>query len=300
MSAQIYFEEYGGPTVLRHGDQQLPEPGPGQVRLVNRAIAVNPVDWKIIAGYMRDFRPLTFPAVPGTESAGVVAAVGPDVEGVAVGDEVIWTGFMGGYRAEAIVEAAELLAKPASIDFEQAASLPAAAGTAYSAVHQIGVAAGDTVLVHGAAGGVGSAAVQIARGLGARVIGTASPGNHEYLASIGAEPVAYGDGLVEAVRALGTVTAVFDSVGGAGSTAATQALLPDLSRAVTAVSDEHATAAGIAAVVAHPDRYPAVVALAEQGIIRFSIQDRIPLAEAVKALELSQAGHVRGKLILIP
>ena len=288
MSEKVYFEEYGSPEVLRHTDETLPAPGEGQVRIVNRAIAVNPVDWKIVAGYLKEFLPLELPAVPGTESAGVIDAVGPGVDGFAVGDEVIWHAFTGGYQAQANVAANDLVHKPTGIDFEQAASLPGAAGTAYSMLHQIGVGAGDTVLVHAAAGGVGSAAVQIAAGLGARVIGTASPANHEYVASLGAEPVAYGDGLVDRVKALGTITA------------STTQLLSDLSRAVTAVPDEHATKAGIAAVVANPDRLPAVVKLAEEGKIRFAIQERFPLREAAKALEISYAGHVRGKLILVP
>jgi NADPH:quinone reductase-like Zn-dependent oxidoreductase len=300
MSEKVYFEEYGSPKVLRHTDESLPAPGEGQVRIVNRAISVNPVDWKIVAGHLKAHLPLELPAVPGNESAGVIDAVGPGVEGFAVGDEVIWYGFTGGYRAQANVEASALVKKPANVDFEQAASLPVAAGTAYSSVRQIGVGEDDTVLVHGAAGGVGSAAVQIAAGLGARVIGTASPANHDYLASIGAEPVAYGDGLVDRVKALGTITASIDTVGGQASAEATAQLLADLSRAVTAVADEHAAKAGIAAVVADSDRLPAVVKLAEEGTIRFAIQDRIPLSEAAKAFEISYAGHLRGKLILIP
>jgi NADPH:quinone reductase-like Zn-dependent oxidoreductase len=300
MSEKVYFAEYGGPKVLQHTDESLPEPGEGQVRIVNRAISVNPVDWKVVAGHLKEHLPLELPVVPGNETAGVIEAVGPGVEGFAVGDEVIWSGFTGGYRARANVEASALVRKPANVDFEQAASLPVAAGTAYSSVHQVGVRDGDTVLVHGAAGGVGSAAVQIAAALGARVIGTASPANHDYLASIGAEPVAYGDGLVGRVRALGTITASIDAVGGEGSAAATAQLLPDLSRAVTAVADEYAGKAGIAAVVADADRLSAVVKLAEEGKIRFAIQDRIPLGEAAKAFEISYAGHLRGKLVLIP
>jgi NADPH:quinone reductase-like Zn-dependent oxidoreductase len=300
MSVKIYFEQYGGPKVLQQGDEVVPEPGYGQLRIVNRAISVNPVDWKVVAGYLKQFRPVQFPAVPGNESAGVIEAVGSGVEGLAVGDEVIWSGFTGAYRAQANVEVADLITKPTGIDFEQAASLPIAGGTAYSLVHQIGLREDDTVLVHGAAGGVGSATVQIARALGARVIGTASTANHDYLASIGAEPVRYGDGLVAAVKALGPITASIDTFGGAASVAATVRLLPDLSRAVTAVTDEHSSAAGIAAVAAAADRLAAVVKLAEQGRLRFAIAERIPLADAAKAFELSYAGHLRGKIILVP
>jgi NADPH:quinone reductase-like Zn-dependent oxidoreductase len=300
MSATVYFEEYGSPKVLRHREETLPGPGSGEVRIANRAVSVNPADWKIVAGYMREFRPSQFPAVPGLESAGVVVEAGPGVEGFGAGDEVIWYGFANGYRSEANVAADQLIAKPANIDFDQAASLPVAAGTAYSALRQIEVGPGDTVLIHGAAGGVGIAAVQIARDLGARVIGTASPANHDYLISIGAEPVAYGAGLADAVGSLGEVTAVFDTHGGADSVAATRALLPDLTRAVTAVSDQHSADAGIAPVTSTDDRLRAVVALAERGVIRFPIAERLPLLEAAKAFEISYGGHVRGKLILVP
>jgi NADPH:quinone reductase-like Zn-dependent oxidoreductase len=300
LSVKIFFEEYGSPKVLQRADDTLPEPGPGQVRIINRAISVNPVDWKVVAGYLKQFRPLEFPAVPGNETAGVIESVGPGEDGFAIGDEVIWSGFLGAYRAEANVEAAALTRKPANVDFEQAASLPVAGGTAYSAVHQIGIGNGDTVLVHGAAGGVGSAAVQIAKARGARVIGTASAVNHAYLTSIGAEPVVYGDGLAERVAALGPITASIDTHGGAASVAATVKLLPDLSRAVTAVTDEHSTAAGIAGVVAAADRLARVVKLAKQGTLRFAIAERIPLADAARAFELSFAGHLRGKIILIP
>lgn len=300
MTTTVQFDEYGSPEVLKVADEALPEPGEGEVRIANRAVGVNPVDWKILAGYLSKHAPLSFPAVVGNESAGVVKAVGHGVDAFAAGDEVIWYGFAGGYRQEANVPAAQLVRKPAGIDFEQAASLPVAAGTAYSALKQVDVGDGDTVLVHAAAGGVGSAAVQIAAAWGARVIGTASEGNHEYLRSIGAEPVTYGDGLVARVEALGQVTASFDAVGGAGSVAATVALLPDLARAVTAVADEHASDAGIPAVKALDDKVTATARLADEGKLVFAIAERLPLAEAARALELSYGGHVRGKLVLIP
>jgi len=300
MSGRIDFDTYGSPKVLKYTDETVPEPGEGEVRIVARAISVNPVDWKTVAGYLKANRPLEFPAVPGNESAGVIDAVGPGVSGFAVGDEVIWHGFANGYRQKANVPASQLTAKPASVDFEQAASLPIAGGTAYSAVQQIGLGPGDTVLVHAAAGGVGSAAAQIARALGARVIGTASEPHHGYLRSIGVEPVRYGHGLVDRVQTLSAVTASIDAVGGEASASATRQLLPDLSRAVTAVADEHAAASGITAVARVDGALAAVLALAEQGTLRFDVQERIPLADAARALEVSYAGHVRGKLILVP
>ena len=300
MSTSIVFEEFGTLEVLQVRETELPEPGAGEVRIANRAISINPADWKLVAGYFQDFRPVELPAVPGNETAGVVTAVGPGVTQFRVGDEVVWYGFTGGYSAEANVRVDELATKPANVDFDQAASLPVAAGTATAALRQIRVGAGDTVLIHGAAGGVGVAAVQLARHLGANVIGTASSRNHEYLRSLGARPVAYGPDLVAAVRDLGPITAVFDTYGGPETVAATVALLPDRARAVTAVPDESAAAAGISPV--GRERYPldALLGLTAQGIVRFPIHERIPLTEVTRALEISQRGHVRGKLILEP
>ncbi len=304
MGTTICFDDYGDSSVLQVREEENPPLNAGEVRIANRAIAVNPADWKVVAGYARDFLPIQFPAVPGTASAGVVSAVGPDVTGFAVGDEVIRVGFGNAYRAEANFPASELLPKPADVDFEQAASLPVGASSAYAGLERIGLKPGETLLVHGGAGGVGIAVTQIARDLGANVISTASPRNHEFVAGLGATPVAYGPGLVDEVKALGGVDAVYDAHGGADCVAATKALLPDLTRAVTAAEDEHSAAAGIA----HPGTsmddtgriMSAVTELARRGVIRFPVQERIPLAEAARAFDISRAGHVRGKLILVP
>ena len=134
MSTRIYFDEYGDPRVLQVGPEELAEPGAGQVRVEFRAVGVNPTDWMLVAGYLKEMAPLDLPEVPGSEAAGVVTAVGPAFEGFAVGDEVIWNGFTGGYRTEAVVPAEELTPLPAGVDFEQGACLPVAGGTAYSAL----------------------------------------------------------------------------------------------------------------------------------------------------------------------
>jgi NADPH:quinone reductase-like Zn-dependent oxidoreductase len=300
----ICFNEYGDSSVLEVREEETPALKSGEVRISHRAIAVNPADWKIVAGYARDFLPLPLPAVPGNESAGVVTAVAPDVSGVQVGDEVIRVGLGNSYRAEANVPASELLPKPADLDFEQAASLPVAAGSAYAGVRRIAIEPGETLLVHGGAGGVGIAVTQIARHLGVEVISTASARNHEFVRSLGATPVAYGPGLVDEVRALGGVDAVFDAHGGADCVAATTALLSDLTRATTVAEDEHSAAAGIAHVGAPMDQLARLMAtvtdLARRGVIRFPVQERIPLAEAARALDISRDGHVRGKLVLVP
>jgi NADPH:quinone reductase-like Zn-dependent oxidoreductase len=299
-SIKMTFDHFGSPDVVKVGEEALAAPGEDEVQVVFRAVSVNPVDWKLAAGYLQQWVPLDLPAVPGSEAAGVVEAVGPGVSDVAVGDAVIWNGFTGGYSSAANVPARQLTPLPAGLDFEQGACIPVAGGTAYSAVIQIGAGAGDTILVHGAAGGVGSAAVQIARALGARVIGTASEANHGYLRELGAEPVTYGDGLVERVRALGSVTAVVDTVGGEDTTAATAELLGSHGTAVTTVPSRWSQAAGIAAVRQLEGRVAEVARLAAGGKLRFNIAERLRLVEAARALEISRAGHVRGKIVLIP
>jgi NADPH:quinone reductase-like Zn-dependent oxidoreductase len=300
VSTRIYFEEYGSPQVLNVGTEELPEPAEGQARVEFRAVSVNPVDWQIVAGYLKQWFPLDFPAVPGCEAAGVVTGVGPAIEGYAIGDEVIWNGIVGGYRTEALVPADELTPLPVGIDFEQAACIPVAGGGAYSALKQLGVGEGDTILIHGAAGGVGSAAVQIAQAFGAAVIGTASESNHEYLSQLGALPVTYGAGLVERVKAQGRVTAVFDTVGTNESVAATLELLKDPHRAVTTVPSQYSGEAGIATVQLLEGRVLDVATLAAEGQITFTISHRMPLIEAPDALAISRSGHVRGKIVLLP
>lgn len=294
MSTVITFETFGGPEVLSITDQEIPTPGPRQLVVEARAIGVNPADGKMLAG---TFGPQRFPAVLGFEAAGTVHAVGDDVSGFSVGDQVLWHG-TGAQREHAVVQASHALRLPEDVSHEQGAVLPVAAATAFSALAHVDIAAEETVLIHGASGGVGSAAVQIALALGARVIGTASARNHDYLRSLGANPVTYGDGLVAAVRALGSVDAVVDLVGSADAVDATVELLPDLARAVTTVGGDRAEAAGIAMKVDRKGALSEVLALVEGGMLRTEIAARYPLTEAADALRAVLDGHVRGKVVL--
>lgn len=218
----ITYDQHGGPEVLQL-TEDAPEPkvGPAEVRIAVRAASVNPVDWKLVQGLLDPMMETVFPAIPGWDVAGVVESVGLDVEEFGVGDEVVAYGrkdvIQGGALAELITVPVRTVGrKPAGLTWEQAASLPLAGLTAYQTLTRLGVSEGDTVLVHAASGGVGSFAVQIARSLGARVIGTASAANHDYLRELGAEPVEYGDGLVDRVRELAPdgVDVVVDYVGG--------------------------------------------------------------------------------------
>jgi NADPH:quinone reductase-like Zn-dependent oxidoreductase len=299
----VTFTEYGGPEVLQVAEVDEPHPGSGQIRVAVRAAGVNPVDWKARSGVMREVMPVSFPAITGREAAGVVDEVGPDVTDFAIDDEVF--GFaVGGAAAErAILD--DVARKPAGLSWEEAAGLPVAVETSVRVFTVLGgVGEGQTIVVNGAAGGVGVAAVQLARARGARVIGTASERNHEFLRSLGAEPTTYGDGLVERVRALAPdgVDLAFDTAGQGG--------VPDLitltgdPARVATIADFGAAALGVK--VTGGGDFRAVEALgeaadlAEAGRLRMPIERTFTFAQAGDAHRASQEGHVRGKLVLIP
>jgi NADPH:quinone reductase-like Zn-dependent oxidoreductase len=209
----IQVSRFGAPEVLQVADVDEPHAGPGQIRVAVRAASVNPVDWKIRSGAMQQFIPVQLPYVPGSDVAGVVDEVGRGVSGVAVGDEVFGFAVGGGYAQYAVLE--HFAAKPTTMGWAEAAGLPVAAETAVRALDLLGVSAGQTLLINGAAGGVGAAAVQFARARDVMVIGTAGPANHDFLRRFAATPTAYGAGLVERVRALAPsgVDRAFDAAG---------------------------------------------------------------------------------------
>lgn len=195
----ITYSTYGNPDVLEYGDQPMPKVGPGMVLVRVKAAAVNPVDWKIMAGYLDAAMDLEFPAIPGWDVAGVVESAGIDARQFKPGDEVIAYGrkdyVHGGSFAEYIALPERVLArKPASLGWNESAGLPLAGLTAYQVLNRLGLTAGETVLIHGGSGGVGSLGIQIAVARGASVIATASEKNHDFLRSLGAKPVAYGTG----------------------------------------------------------------------------------------------------------
>jgi NADPH:quinone reductase-like Zn-dependent oxidoreductase len=297
------FSRFGGPEVLEIVDLPDPHPGPGQVRIAVRAAGVNPSDWKKREGLMDPELPQTM----GYEAAGVVDELGEGVADVAVGDRVFGLSAEGAAQAELTV-LSFYAPIPPSLDFPGAAALPAAIETATRALDQLDVGAGagrgSTLLINGASGSVGSAAVQLAVARGARVIGTASPANHDYLRSLGAEPVAYGQGLAGRVRALAPdgVDAALD-VAGSG-------VLPELIE--LAGGPEHVvTIADFGGAREHGVRFSsgdagrAVHALGEIGELiesgRFSlpVARTFPLAEIAQAHRVGEDGHVRGKLVLV-
>jgi NADPH:quinone reductase-like Zn-dependent oxidoreductase len=297
----VRFSRFGGPEVLEIVDLPDPHPGPGQVRIAVRAAGVNPSDWKKREGLMDEQLPQTL----GYEAAGVVDELGEGVADVAAGDRVFGLSAEGAAQAELAV-LSYYAPIPPSLDFPGAAALPSAIETATRALDQLGVGSGSgsTLLVNGASGGVGSAAVQLAVARGARVIGTASPANHDYLRSLGAEPVAYGAGLTERVRALAP-----DGVGLALDVAGS-GVLPELIE--LAGGPEHVvTIADFIGAREHGVRFSsgdagrAVYVLAEIGELieagRFSlpVARTFRLAEVAEAHRAGENGHVHGKLVLV-
>ncbi|EWT03605.1 alcohol dehydrogenase [Intrasporangium oryzae NRRL B-24470] len=296
------YDTYGGPDVLALTEQPRPKVGPAEVLIRVRSAAVNPVDWKVMSGGLDAVMDVRFPVVPGWDVAGVVEAVGFDTPEFAPGDEVYAYArkdyVHGGTFAEYVsVPARSVARKPASLSWDEAAGLPLAGLTAWQLLTRLGVREGDTVLVHAAAGGVGSLGVQIAKALGARVIGTASERNHDRLRALGAEPVTYGDGVVDRVRTLAPsgVDVVADFVGG----------VSDVTTAVLAEGGRHASIAD--ATVAEKGGtwmwvrpsgadLDELTRLVDDGRLSVPVAATFPLEELADAFRLNMEGHTAGKI----
>lgn len=296
----LQYESYGGPDVLRVAAAPEPHPAAGRIRIKVRAASVNPIDWKFRAGYLADGKPLEAPGYLGFDAAGVVDEIGSGVSDVAVGDEVF------GLGSNTMAEFAVLEAwapKPTSIDWAVAAASAVGAETSIRALDLVRVGAGDTVLIDGAAGGVGAVATQIALSRGATVIGTAGAGNQDYLREIRAIPVLYGEGMPDRARAAAPhgVDAVFD-VAGKTQLSELVALVPKPSQVVTIAQFD----LGDSGVQLTTGRSPqasaalaAAAALLEQNRLVITFQT-FPFNRAAEAHEISEQGHVRGKLVLLP
>ena len=297
----IQFTEFGGPEVLRLVELPDPEPGPGQVRVRVRAAGINPIDYKARRGGPMAAQ---LPQLTGREAAGIVDQLGDGVTDVSVGDEVFGFAAGGGGAAELTVMS-DYAPIPPSIDLVHAAALPVAIETASRGLDLLGVGDGTTVLIDGGAGGVGSAAVQLAVVRGARVIGTASERNHEYLRRMGAEPTTYGDGLAERVRGLAPdgVDAALDVAGG-GQLPALVELAGGSEHVITIADYAGAQRTGVA-MTGGPGTKRAVyilreiAPLIEAGRFSLPVQQVFPLEQIAQAHELSEQGHVRGKLVVV-
>ena len=294
------FGKIGGPENESLLDVPVPEPGPDELLVRVRAAGVNPGDWRLREGSYG----VQGPAVLGREVAGTVTRLGAGVSGFAVGDEVFGgcPGMVGGWAEQALVTASFAAQRPESVPPEVAAVLPVAAGTAYDALQNLGLPSGSTLLVNGAGGGVGICVGQLAVARGLRVIGTASPAKHELLARLGVLPVAYGDGVLDRVRATAApagVDAVFDLVGGSALRTVAE-LVEDRSRLLSVADKELATQLGGREVVR--DRSSAVLAelarLVVEGVLDPHVTEVRPLHEAGAALAAVEAGHTLGKIAL--
>lgn len=302
----ITLNGYGGPEALRLTDHPDPKVAPGEVLIRVRAAGVNPVDWKLAAGGLDPIMETHFPLVPGWDVAGVVERVGFDVEEYAPGGEVFGyirkdVAQLGAYAEYVSAHVRMLARKPAALSWEQAAGVPLAGLTAYQAIKRVAVGTGDTVLVHAAAGGVGSFAVQIAVALGARVIGTASAHNHDFVRELGAEPVAYGPGLADRVAELAPegIGAALDFVGGEEAVGTSLRLLDRPDRFASIVEAEAAEKGGhYVWVRPDPADLTALADLADAGKLTVPVARVLPLAEAAEAWRLNAEGHTRGKLVL--
>jgi NADPH:quinone reductase-like Zn-dependent oxidoreductase len=297
----LQFSEYGSPEMLTWGGAPVPQAGPGQIRIAVRAASVNPIDWKLLGGALSGGQPLTGPGYLGSDAAGVVHEVGEGATGVSVDDEVFGLGQNS--QAECAVMNAWAI-KPSSIDWAVAAAAGVAGETSERGLRLLGVKAGDTIFIDGGAGGVGAVAVQMAVARGARVIASSSEANHDYLQEIGAIPVLYGEGVGGRVRAAagGPVDAVFD-VAGKTPVEELNGLASEPSRVVS-IANFAASQAGARVTGGDADSRP-MEALAEaaellaQNKLMIKVQT-FPFDRAAEAYRISQAGHVRGKLVLIP
>lgn len=334
MPTAIALTRFGPPEVLRPMQIETPRPGPGQALIRVRAAGVNPVDCKLRRGDFAGTYPADFPQRLGNEFAGTIIALGPDApaEGaitvgptdgatdgaialdpdaptdgtiavggaLSIGTDVVGSATAQAYAEVLVADIAGLVAKPPSLPWETAAGLPAAGQTAHTALSQLGVGPGDVLLVHAAAGGVGTIAVQLARDLGARVIGTASESNHDHLRGLGATPTTYGPGLLDRVRALAPegVDAALDLVGGEAITISL-ALVQNRDRIGTTVDRRAVEEHGVRRVGGRS--LPAlreIVGKAAAGRLALPVRT-FPLREAVAAHHLVEGGHVRGKVVLV-
>ena len=314
MSSVVIATAFGGPEVLSVADEPVPEPGPGQARVRVRAVGVNPIDWKVYSGAF-GADPARLPIRLGSEAAGVVTAIGPDAAGpagpIAVGDEVIAFRVSGAYAAELVASAQALVPKPPALDWAQAAGLMLAGTTAWHALTVTGVREGDTVLIHGAAGGVGIMAVQLATARGAIAVATASPGHHEFLRGLGALPVSYGDGLAGRVRAAapGGIDAALGLIGTDEAIDVSLALTGDRARIATIAAFARGLQLGIRVLGGAPGADPGtqirasarldLARLAQDKTLRGFVTQTFPLAQAADAHRAVMTGHVTGKIALI-
>ena len=315
MTRVVVATAFGGPEVLAVIETPVGPPGPGGVRIEVRAAGTNPIDYKLYSGAMgRD--PAQLPMRLGFEAAGVVTDVGAGAEGpggpVRAGDEMVAFRVAGAYANEVVAPAASIVPKPSTLSFEQASGMMLTGTTAVHALTVSRVGAGDTVLIHGASGGVGLMAVQLALVRGARVIGTASESGHADLRELGAEPVAYGAGLIERICALAPegVDVAIDTVGGDEALDASLVVVAERDQIVTLLASRRAFDSGVKVIGAAPGADPGteiraaarleLARVAEDGKLLVVVAATYPLAQVAAAHRALATGHTHGKIVLVP
>jgi NADPH:quinone reductase-like Zn-dependent oxidoreductase len=306
MPRAVRYDDYGDVDVLNVVDVEAPAPGSGQVVVRVKAAGINPGEAKIREGALRERWPSTFPSGQGSDLAGVIEQVAPDVDRWSVGDEVIgWTDDRASQAELVVVDAANLTRRPPDVPWEVAGSLFVVGATALAAVRAVAVSEGDTVVVSGAAGGVGSVTVQLARHDGATVIGLASEANHQWLREHGVVPVCYGDGVARRIRdaAGGRVDAFIDTVGGGyvevalelGVTPERIDTIADFAAVQTYGVKAEGNAAGASA-----EALSTVAAMIERGELALPIARVYPLEQVRDAYRELAKGHTHGKIVLRP
>lgn len=305
MMKAIQIHEHGGPEVLRYENAPRPTVGRADVLIRVQAAAVNPLDWKLRAGIYPLEPPHTFPWIPGFDVAGIIEEVGSDVQNFTVGDAVYGSPDGGGYAEYAVIPANEVAHKPHSVDFVQAAALPIVGLTAWQGIFATAaLQAGQTILIHGAAGGVGSIAVQLAKWHGAQVIGTASAHNLAFLRQLGADEVIDYNAtrFEEVVKA---VDVVYDTVGGETLQRSWTVLKPGgvLLSIVDEPSPELAAAYGVQAQATvveppHGAQLSKLAQLVDAGQLKPIVSTILPMQQAHQAHRLIEGRHVRGKIVL--
>lgn len=313
MARYVTYSQTGGPEVLTVTEGPEPQPGDGEVVVEVRAAGVNPIDWKLRAG-IRPSPPFAEPRRVGFDGAGVVSAVGPGVGGWEPGDEVVVGGTQGTYATHVVASPDRLVAKPADVSFEVAASLGIPVGTAYQSLASLQVGQGDRLLIHGGSGAVGQAAIQLARSRGAAVVATAGESNQERLRELGATPVVYGPGLLERLSETSPegFTVSLDCAG-TDEALQTSLELADRARIGTIVQGAKYHELGLQAwsggspepltpeqQALRDEAVAAVLPLIVEGRFDVEIGQIMPLDLAVEAHRLSEAGGVRGKIVLAP
>ncbi|WP_020660939.1 NADP-dependent oxidoreductase [Amycolatopsis benzoatilytica] len=304
MPQAVRYGEHGGIDVLQVADVPRLAPGSGQVLVRVRAAGINPGEAKIRTGALAERWPSTFPSGQGSDLAGVVVELGADVEEIQAGDEVVGFVHTRSSHAEYVLVPAEhLTPKPDGLSWEVAGGLFVAGTTAYAAVAAVCPREGDTVVVSGAAGGVGSLAVQLARLTGATVVGIASEANHDWLREHDIVPVAYGEGLEDRLRELGPVDAFIDTYGDDYVELALRlGVYPG--RIDTVVDFGAAEKYGVKIdgnmAGAKAEVLRDLVALADKGLLDVPVAATYPLAEVRAAYRELERGHTRGKIVLIP